>query len=107
MDKVVLPRGPWAYLSAPGETGSKVRLWLNARWQLRACNRLGRWVRLDGRVYVRNHGEIILGDHVLFHACFAPSVLLTLRGGRLQIGDRTFLNYGLDITATKLVKIGA
>jgi maltose O-acetyltransferase len=37
---------------------------------------------------------------------FARSVLVTLPDGRLEIGARTVLNYGTDICATKLVRIG-
>jgi maltose O-acetyltransferase len=34
-------------------------------------------------------------------------VLATFPGGVLEVGDRTFINYGVDIAATKLVHIGS
>ena len=80
---------------------------VNARWQLRGCTSVGPWARVSGRLYIYNdHGEIALGEKVRIHSRFARTVLAVFPGGRLEVGDRTFLNYGVDIAATRLVKIG-
>ena len=102
-----LPHGLHEYVKYPTRTWSKTRTWLNARWQLRACTRVGRWPRVHGHVIVSNHGEIVIGDQVQIVSHYARSVYTTFAGGRLEIGNRTFINYGGDISATKLVKIGA
>jgi acetyltransferase-like isoleucine patch superfamily enzyme len=79
----------------------------NARWQLRQCNRVGPWTRADGRIFVENRGTILLGSRVYLHSTYARIVLSAHPGGTIEIGDRTFLNYGVDICATRLVQIGA
>ncbi len=92
----------------PADTWRNVRQLLNARWQLRRCTRVGRLARVSGRVHVYNGGgEIVLGERVRLYSGYARSVLAVFRGGRLEIGDRTVLNYGVDIAATSLVRIGA
>jgi maltose O-acetyltransferase len=81
---------------------------LNARWQLRDCQHVGRWTRLSGRATVANKGGTIwIGDRVLLFFDYAPSLFAVFPGGRLEIGDRTSINYGADFAATRLVKIGA
>jgi maltose O-acetyltransferase len=58
------------------------------------------------RIY-KVQGEIVLGSAVRIASNNARTVLAVFPGGRIEIGDRTFLNYGTDISATKLVKIGS
>lgn len=102
-----LPHGFQDYLRSPSQTWEKAIKWLNARWQLRACTRVGRWTRVSGRMRVSNQGEIIVGERVQLHSHYVPSIFVVSPGGRLEIGDRTALNYGADIGVTKLVKIGS
>ena len=102
-----LPRQPAEYLRTPHRTLRRALRFLNARWQLRSCQQLGRWVRLHGRIHVSNQGEIRVGDRVVLLSRPLPIVLHTLAGGRLDIGDRTVLNYGVDISAVEHVTIGA
>lgn len=80
---------------------------VNARWQLRKCTAVGPWPRVAGRmrVYV-DRGEIVVGVAVRIVSHNAATVLAAFPGGRIEIGDRTFLNYGVDISATRLVTIG-
>jgi|SRR5579864_6267713 len=101
-----LPRSPQAYVRSPRPTLRKVREWLNARWRLRACDRVGSWTRLQGSIFIQNRGRIQIGERVQILSHFARSVLATFPGGVLEIGDRTVLNYGVDICATKHVHIG-
>ncbi len=85
----------------------KVYSWLNACWQLRKCTKVGRRPRLVGSIFIHNEGQIILGEHLLIHSRYAHTVLTTFGDGYLEIGARTFVNYGVDIAATKLIKIGS
>jgi acetyltransferase-like isoleucine patch superfamily enzyme len=80
---------------------------LNARVQLRMCDRIGPWVRVYGRIHVHNRGRILIGERVGLVSRPVPIVLTTFPGGTLEIGDRTVLNYGVDISAVELVRIGA
>jgi maltose O-acetyltransferase len=57
-------------------------------------------------VYVRNSGTIRIGERVQIESRFAPTLLTTSPGGLLEIGDRTFINFGVDICATQHVRIG-
>ena len=102
-----LPRGIGEYARSPGRTWTKLTQWLSARWQLRACDQVGPWTRVVGRVSINNHGTMIVGERVQFISHHARSVFTTWEHGRLVIGDRAFINYGVDIAATGLVAIGA
>jgi acetyltransferase-like isoleucine patch superfamily enzyme len=104
--KAFLPRSPKEYLNQPGATLLKSRDWLRAKWALRSCTSVGRWTRVNGRVHVQNQGELVIGSRVQILCRFVPSVLVVFRGGRLEIGDGTMLNFGADISATKSVRIG-
>jgi acetyltransferase-like isoleucine patch superfamily enzyme len=79
---------------------------VSARLQLRRCNSLGRWVRIRGRVRVRNEGSIDIADKVRFLAETAASELVVWPGGRLEIGEGTSINYGTSISASGQVTIG-
>ena len=101
-----LPRGLQDYARSPGRTWTKLTQWLSARWQLRACDQVGPWTRVVGRVSINNHGTMIVGERVQFISHHARSVFTTWEHGRLVIGDRAFINYGVDIAATGLMTIG-
>jgi acetyltransferase-like isoleucine patch superfamily enzyme len=102
-----LPRGLQEYARSPGRTLTKLTQWLSARVQLRNCTSVGPWTRVVGRVSVNNHGTMIVGERVQIISHHARTVLTTFWNGRLVIGDRTYINYGVDIAATGLVTIGA
>jgi maltose O-acetyltransferase len=80
---------------------------LHAQWQLRACDTVPLTVTLDGRVYVKNLGRIEIGDRVRFDAHIVPTQLSTEVGGKLSIGERTYLNYGTSVGVHEEVSIGA
>ena len=50
---------------------------------------------------------MIVGERVQLFSHHARSIFTTFEHGRLLIGDRAFINYGVDIAATGLVSIGA
>jgi maltose O-acetyltransferase len=79
---------------------------LRARWQLRRCDRVPATVRLRGRVFVENHGRIDLGERVRIEARTVPVELACWRGATIIVGDGTFLNYGVSLSAHRSVTIG-
>ncbi len=102
-----LPNQLQAYARNPRQTLTKVSEWLSARWQLRACQHVGRWTRVIGRLTLENWGTIIIGERVQIYSHRARTVLTVRDGGTLRIGDRAFINYGTDIAATGAITIGA
>lgn len=79
---------------------------LSARWQLRDSTApFG--VRVRGRVLVQNKGVVEIGKQARFEGTAVRIELVALRGGRLSLGERTYINYGTNISATKSVRIGS
>jgi maltose O-acetyltransferase len=48
----------------------------------------------------------VIGERVRISSTTVPVELAAVDGGRIEIGDRTFLNYGVSISAHQLVRIG-
>jgi maltose O-acetyltransferase len=78
--------------------------YVRARWYLRHATQLGS-ARLSGRALVVNHGTLIIGDRVRLYG-HTVRLELVCFGGRLEIGENTFVNYGTNISATDSVVIG-
>jgi maltose O-acetyltransferase len=79
---------------------------LNARWRLRTVE-VGSSVRVWGRPVVACEGRLVIGDHVRLVATLTPIEFFVGRSGVLEIGDRTFINYGSSVGAMERVTIGA
>jgi maltose O-acetyltransferase len=79
---------------------------LGAKWYLRKATSVGSRVRVFGRPFVENSGTLIIGDRVRLISTIATIEIAVSAGGRLEIGERTYVNYGTSIGATKLVQIG-
>ncbi len=79
---------------------------LRARWDLRHCQQLGARPRLFGRCMVANYGDIRIGDRLLMYGGTVRCELTAHAGGRLEIGNRAFINYGCSISAHQHVRIG-
>jgi len=94
------------YLRSPGSTVGKAFHHLRARWALRHATAVGPLVRAYGRVYVRNSGELRVGARVRLVGRRYPTLISVFEGGRLEIGEGTFVNYGADLAATSCVTIG-
>lgn len=82
-------------------------------WQvLNAQLRLGRkagvplTVRLIGRAHVEGTGQIAFGDRVLITGTTVPVEFVAWTPGRITVGARTYINYGVSISAHQLVSIG-
>ena len=79
---------------------------LRAQWYLRSATDVARTVRLRGKPSVDNKGKLIVGDRVKLVSTVATLELATGPEGTLEIGERTFVNYGTSLSAMLLVKIG-
>lgn len=80
---------------------------LNAQWRLLGKARVPLSMRLYGRLYAQGDGNLIFGEGVSIVGTVVPVELGTYEKGRIEIGERTFINYGTSITARASVKIGA
>jgi acetyltransferase-like isoleucine patch superfamily enzyme len=78
-----------------------------ARWYLRDADVLGAKVRLQGKPRVINQGRMMIGDKVRLDSTAATLELVTEPNGVLDVEDHVFLNFGCNIAATKLIRIGA
>ena len=92
----------WRSVRAVGLLGPA----LNARWQLRHADRIGRRVTLRGRAKVVNEGTLMLGDRVRLDSTIAMLELGVMPGGRIEIGDNVFINYGTSIVSSARIQIG-
>jgi acetyltransferase-like isoleucine patch superfamily enzyme len=80
---------------------------MNAQLRLRGKARAPFSVRLHGRVQISGCGEVILGEGVSLNGTVVPIELVTYASGRIEVGNRTFINYGSSIAARATVKIGS
>jgi maltose O-acetyltransferase len=90
----------------PAQFLDDVKAILRARWRLRNATWVGERVRVWGRPVIRNAGSIRIGERAYLLSETVPIQLKTERGGRLEIGPRTGINYGCSISATQLISIG-
>lgn len=93
-------------MPTPREIWNDGRAVLAARWHLRSAAQLGQRVRLWGRPAIQNYGRLIVGERVRLVSTITPLELATGRAGTLEIGERSFINYGCSIAAQQLVRIG-
>jgi acetyltransferase-like isoleucine patch superfamily enzyme len=77
-----------------------------AHRDLRSSDRLGPRARLFGRCRVFNLGIIEIGERLLMYGDPVRCDLNAHAGGRLEIGDGVFMNFGCSISAHTLVRIG-
>ena len=79
---------------------------LLAKIYLRHCSHTGSLVRLWGRPKIKNRGVIVIGGKTRILSTIVPSEFVTYSGGRLEIGDHVYINYGASIDVHQLVRIG-
>ena len=77
-----------------------------ARIRLRRCTSVGSYTQLTGRIRIVNRGMICIGDRVRIHSTVVPVELEAMPGALLEIGNNTFVNYGVSISSHQLVHIG-
>ena len=79
---------------------------LAARWYLRHATSVGPRCRVYGHPKIENRGRLVLGERVRLVSTITPIEIGVEAAGTLEIGSRTFVNYGCSIAATSLVRIG-
>jgi acetyltransferase-like isoleucine patch superfamily enzyme len=79
---------------------------LNAQIRIRGRARTPLSVRLVGRIRLAGSGHIEFGQGVTLMGNVVPVELISRKGARISIGDHTFINYGLSISAHKSVDVG-
>lgn len=79
---------------------------LRARWYLRHATTLGPRVRVWGRPVVQNAGSLLVHDRARLVSTIATLELAVGQSATLEIGARTFINYGCSIGASELITIG-
>jgi acetyltransferase-like isoleucine patch superfamily enzyme len=79
---------------------------LRARYELRDCTSVPMSVRVRGRVFVQNQGQMAIGQRVRIDGRMNPVEIVAWRGSRLTIGDGTFLNYGVSLSTHQELTIG-
>ena len=82
------------------------RAWLWGRIQLRSCTSVGPMPRVWGHVRIDNRGRISIGPRIRIRAVPWASELASGDGGLLEIGESTFINAGVSISASRHVHIG-
>jgi maltose O-acetyltransferase len=80
---------------------------VNAQLRLLGKAKVPFSVRLQGRARVSGGGAVVLGEGVSLVGTVVAVELVTYTAGRIEIGDRTFINYGSSIAARALVQIGS
>ncbi|MDB5100597.1 MAG: lacA 2 [Cyanobacteria bacterium RYN_339] len=74
---------------------------------LRGCTKVGTGARVRGWPCVENEGgEIVIGKNFALFTYLAKVQLYAGPGGRLEIGDDSFVNNGVILSATHSIKIG-
>jgi maltose O-acetyltransferase len=63
-------------------------------------------VRLRGNVHIDARGEVVFGESITLIGNVVPIEFVSHKGGRIFVGDHTFINYGSSISAHELVSIG-
>ncbi len=79
---------------------------VRAKWYFFHADKLGTRTRLWGRPYVVNNGDMFIGERVQFVSTIVPLEVHTGPEGKIEIGDRVYINYGCSISASMHVKIG-
>ena len=77
-----------------------------ARWYLRHADQVGARVRVRGRPVIKNWGRLVVGERTQLVSTIATLELVSMKGGTLEIGPRTLVNYGTSISAHERVTIG-
>lgn len=80
---------------------------IRARVYLRGCHLGGPRVRLRGRPHVTTQGRVVIGDNVSIHSFLHRVQLSAGKGAELTIGEDTFINNGVVLSARERVSIGA
>ena len=97
-----LTHGARRLLSDPRQALHLVNAQLRFRWRARVPIS----VRLRGGVRLDGGGTLRLGERVNMVGTTVPIELCAWKGGVITIGEATFVNYGVSISAHESVSIG-
>ena len=86
---------------------ASARAVLGARWYLRRATSVASTVRMTGRPVLFNAGTMVIADRARLVSTVAKLELATGPGGRIEIGERAFINYGTSLGASLAVTTGA
>jgi acetyltransferase-like isoleucine patch superfamily enzyme len=67
---------------------------------------VGRLPQVHGRLVLRSAGVLRVGDHFVVDGVPLPTKFSVGPEGLLEIGDRAFINYGVDVNANVRIEIG-
>ena len=79
---------------------------LNAKIRLRKCHEVGSMVTVRGKLRVEGNGIIRIGNHVKIWSHIGATQLSVGEKGILTIGDNTFINTSVIISARHNIYIG-
>lgn len=80
---------------------------LRAKWFLRGATTVGDKVRMWGNhALIRNGGILRVADRVRLFSFVTPLDIMVGANGTMEIGEGTFINYGVSMTAIERVSIG-
>lgn len=91
----------------PLRSGGDLLAWLNARRVLWRCSEVGPLARVWGRLRIDNHGRLTIGARLRVRGVPWASELAVAEGALLEIGESTFINAGVSISASRHVRIGS
>jgi acetyltransferase-like isoleucine patch superfamily enzyme/acyl carrier protein len=86
---------------------AKLRLELEGRLRVRACDAIGADARVHGDVRIVNEGRITIGGRFRLSGEPVASHLWAQNGGVIEIGDDVSVGHGSGITARGLIRIGS
>lgn len=80
---------------------------IRAAWVRSRCKKVGRDLRVTGRVWIHGSGSVILGDRVVLDGTRGPIELHACDDGELVLGDDVHIEGGASIEVIRSVLIGA
>lgn len=78
-----------------------------AQLYLRDATHVGQGARTLARPRIDNQGRLVIGGGTLLRSINVPVELAVGRGGLLEIGENSVLNYGTSVGAMGSISIGA
>lgn len=96
------PSSGFAMLSLLFQSGIRLIL---AKWYLRECTSLGKFISVNQKPLIINQGTIHLGDEVRIWSNINRTKIFVDKGGELTVGTNSRIN-GVHISVSEQVQIG-
>lgn len=68
--------------------------------------KVGSLPRIRGRCYIKNQGDIIIGNNFSVTSYPIPVSIDVQEGAKLSLGENVFLNYGVDLGCSCNIRMG-